>query len=160
MMLNETVLHELAEWRPAGGRQTLNLSDKASGWALAITADRNDELGCLAWELSFQRSGKAPAGHDLAGWAQRVADRVTGLLEPLKVVEVDCLRREALLRSNEPAQRQDRILYYEVLLKNNNQATVHRYKGFPLSTGRREQVAFALTHEALAKLAADLTADQ
>jgi hypothetical protein len=159
-MLNETVLQKLADWRPSGERQTLNLPGVASGWALAVTAERNDELGCLAWELNFQRTGPAAAAANLAGWAQRVAERVTGLLEPLKVVEVDSLRQEALLRSNEPAHRQDRLFYYEVLLKNDSQASVRRFKASPLGGERREQVAFALTHEALAKLAVDLTADE
>jgi hypothetical protein len=159
-MLDETVLQKLADWRPSGERQTLNLPGAAPGWALAVTADRNDELGCLAWELGFQRTGPAASQPSLAGWAQRVAERVTGLLEPLKVVEVDTLRQEALLRSKEPSHRQDKLFYYEVLLKNDSQASIRRFKASEQGSERREQVAFALTHEALAKLAIDLTTDQ
>src|SRR5262249_22519771 len=101
----------------------------------------------------------APAGNSLSAWAERVAGRVTGLLEPLKVVEVDAERGEALLRSDQPTQRGEKLFYYEVLLQNTTAASVRRYRALP-GNGRREQVAFALTKEALAKFVADLAADQ
>jgi hypothetical protein len=158
MNLNETVLQKLAEWRPAAGRQTLNLPDAGSGWAVALTVDRHDELGSLVWELTLRRNSVAAASAaGLADWAQAAADRVTGLLEPLKVVEVDVQRQEALLRSDEPAHRGEKLLYYEVLLSGAIQAAVRRYQAAQ-GNGKREQVAFALTNEALAKLAADLAA--
>jgi hypothetical protein len=160
MTLNDTALQKLADWRPSAGRQTLNLPDQGSGWAVAVTADRHDELGSLVWEVTLQRAAPAAAAATLSGWAQRVADRVTGLLEPLKVVEIDAQRGEALLRSDEPAQRADRLLYYEALLQNTTRATVRRYQGSHQAGGRREQVPFALTNEALAKLIADLGADR
>jgi hypothetical protein len=158
MTLNETVLQKLAEWRPSGGRQTLTLPDEGSGWAVALTADRHDELGSLVWELGLQRTA-ALAGDDkgLADWAYRVAERVTGLLEPLKVVEIDVQRNEAILRSQEPAQRGEKLFYYEVLLRHTNQASVRRFQAAQNGNGKREQVTFALTNEAVAKLVTDLT---
>jgi hypothetical protein len=159
MTLDETLQPKLAEWRPAAGRQTLTVPDGGSGWAVSLTADRHDELGCLVWEMTLRRV--APGGGDLGAWAARAAERVTGLLEPLKVVEVDVQLNKALLRSNEPARRpQGALFYYEVLLQGTTAATVRRYQGNAPGNGRREQVAFALTHEALAKLARDLTADK
>jgi hypothetical protein len=157
MILDETVLQKLAEWEPPAGRQTLHLTT-ASGWSLALTADRHDQLGSLAWELALRRQGPAPAGKGVADWARCVAERVTGLLEPLKVVEVDAERNEALLRSQDPAQRGEKLFYYEVLLKGTSTAAVRRYQALP-GNGKREQVTFALTNEALAKLVADLTAE-
>jgi hypothetical protein len=44
-----------------------------------------------------------------------------------------------------------------VLLYGTAAATVRRYQASHEAGARREQVAFALTHEALAKLAGDLT---
>lgn len=159
MTLDEKVLQRVAEWRPPAGRQTLHLPDAGSGWSLALTADRNDELGSLAWELTLRRSAPQ-AGLTLADWAHRVAGRVTGLLEPLKVVEIDPQRQEALVRSTGPTQRGDRLFYYEVLLKGTREAEVRRFRASSQPGERREQVAFALTHEALAKLVADVTADR
>jgi hypothetical protein len=81
-------------------------------------------------------------------------------LEPLKVVEVDAVKGEALLRSSEPAQRGDKLFYYEVLLKGTHAAQVRRYQALAEGIGRREQVAFALTQEALTKLVGDLAGDE
>jgi hypothetical protein len=158
MTLENTVLQKLAEWPPASGRRTLNLPAEGS-WAVAVTADRHDELGCLLWELNLHRGGPAPAGSTLSAWAERVAGRATGLLEPLKVVEVDAERGEALLRSDQPTQRGEKLYYYEVLLKNTKAALVRRFQALP-GNGRRDQVPFALTNEVLAKFVADLAADQ
>jgi hypothetical protein len=87
--------------------------------------------------------------------ADRVARRVTGLTEPLRIIEVDAGRNEALLRSGTPAVRGNDICYYELLLKGEWSATLRRYKS-PRTGGRREPVPFALTHETIAKLAVDL----
>ena len=159
MTLDETVLRKLAEWHPPrGSRQTLAVPDEGSGWAVALTIERHDDLSSALWELSLQRVAAAKAATRLPDWANRVAGRVTGLLEPLRVLEVDVQRDEALLRSNEPARRSDELFYYEVLLKGTRRATVIRYQATP-EGGRREQIPFTLTHEALAKFVADLAAD-
>jgi hypothetical protein len=160
MTLNERILQKLADWQPTpGSRQTLAVADEEAGWALNLAADRHDELGTAVWEMTLQRRTAPPAraADDLKNWATRAAGRVSGLLETLRVVEVDVQRDEALLRSTEPTRRGGMPYYYEVLLKGLQQATVRRYHGSP--EGRREQVAFLLTHEALAKFAADLAAE-
>jgi hypothetical protein len=125
---------------------------------VTLTADRADQLGCLVWELELRKN--VPAASDFAAlqaWAARVAERATGLLELLKVVEVDAARAEALLRSESPVSRGEQVKYYEVVLAGSGNALLRRYQAPRQGTGKREQVAFALTHEALAKLAFDLT---
>jgi hypothetical protein len=154
MTLANTLLEKLADYRPEG-RQSLVVP--GDPWAVTLTTDRADQLGCLVWELALRRS--APAAAPLQKWAERVAGRVTGLLESLQLLEVDTLRDEALLRSDEPAQRGDRLYYYELLLRGRGEAVLRRYHAGHGGPGRREQVAFALTHEALAKVVGDLTAD-
>jgi hypothetical protein len=109
--------------------------------------------------MSLARSAQAPAGRvDLKGWAEAIEGRHTGLLEPLKVIEIDPLRNEGLLRSTTAARRGDSLFYYEILLKGTRSALVRRYQAKQAGTRSREQVAFTLTHEALAKLAGELTA--
>jgi hypothetical protein len=159
MTLNETVLQKLADWSgPRDGRQILAVADEGSGWAVNLTADRHDDLSCALWEMSLQRTRLPAAGDSLSAWAGRVAERVSGLLEALSVLEVDTQRDEALLRSSPPSQRGNELYYYEVRLRGLTQAMVRRYHASH-NKGRREQVAFALTHEALAKFATDLAAD-
>src|SRR5437588_11355779 len=118
MTLENTLLQKLGEWKPPGGRQTLTLPDADAGWTVSLTVERQDELSCQLWEMTVVRTLPPPATADaLRSWADRAAGRVTGLLEPLKVVEVDVTRREALLRSDEPAQRGPGLFYYDVLLQ-------------------------------------------
>ncbi|HET6573226.1 MAG TPA: hypothetical protein VFG68_06465 [Fimbriiglobus sp.] len=156
MTLAETLQGRLAEWRPAGeGRHSWSETFPESGWAVGLAADRTDTVGCLVWELSLARTDAAPDGLTLKGWADGIAARVSGLREDLKVLEVDDVRQEALLRSDGPTVKGDDRLYYEVHLRGLSHATVRRYRGSRAGT-RREQVAFALTHEVLAKLAEDL----
>jgi hypothetical protein len=156
MTLNEALLEKLADWRCDSGRQTLTVAHPESGWTAAVTADCADRVGCGVWEFTLTRPGAAPEA-DLRGRAKRVAARVTGLLEPLRLVEVDAGHDAALLRSAAPKRRGDDLYYYEVELKS-GAAGVRRYQGS--TTGAtRQQIAFPLTHEALAKLAGDLTAD-
>lgn len=160
MTLNETLLAKLAEWRPGRGRQTLNIAD--AGWTVSLTADRADELGCLVWEMTLRRSEPLPGGDAAAlrAWGDRVASRSRGLLETLKVIEVDAERDEAILRSDAPTAKADDRFYYEVHLKGTGVANVRRYRGSLAATGKREQISFALTHEALARLGTDLTAEK
>ncbi len=153
MTLENTLAERLSEWRPAAGRQDLHVS--ADGWAATVTADRSDVLGCLVWELNLRRDGTQSA--NVAAWSSAVAERVTGLMEPLRVVEIDTARDEAQLRSEAPMQRGDKRFYYELLLRGNPTAALRRFQVVN-GNGKREQVAFALTHEVLAKLAGDIAA--
>ena len=102
------------------------MTDEAGGWAVTLEADRCDQVGCLAWELTVRLNAPPAAG--LQAWADGIAGRVTGLLEPLRVVEVDGLRREAQLRSEQPGRRADQLFYYEVLVREPGLVTVRRYQ--------------------------------
>jgi hypothetical protein len=158
MTLDETVLRKLADWRPGrGSRQILAVPDEGSGWAATLTVDRHEELSSAFWEVSLQRVAEVRGEVTLESWAKGIGSRVTGLLEPLQILEIDVERNEALLRSNEPTRRSADLFYYEVLLKGTQAASVRRYRGNP-GGGHREQVAFVLTHEVVAKLVADLAA--
>jgi hypothetical protein len=71
---------------------------------------------------------------------------------------VDALRLEALLRSDGPAKRGEDVFYYELKLQANNTMTLRRYHAFTAPGNKREQVAFTLTHDAIAKVVNDMTA--
>jgi hypothetical protein len=155
MTLADALRAKLADWPPAAGRQNLSHTDPAAGWAVAVAADRTDSIGCLAWEIAATRTGPAPAGDTVRAWAGRVADTATGLLEPLRLLEVDASRDEAVVRSDGPAVAGDAVRYYEVHLYGTARATVRRYEASKSKPGRT-QVPFAVTHEAVAKLVGDL----
>jgi hypothetical protein len=156
MNLAESLLPKLSEWQPAGaGRHSFGATLPEAGWAVQLTTDKADSLSCLVWELSLTRTGAAPEGLTLKAWAEGVARRVTGLLEPLKLLEVDAARAEAVLRSEAPAKKGEQLAYYEVRLYGTDRATVRRFQASRTASAR-DQVAFALTHEVLAKLAGDI----
>jgi len=159
MNLAETVLQKVANWRPAGDkRHALLIPDGGSGWAVELQADRCDELGCRVWEITLRRTRKTEVqALTLQAWADRAAKRVTGLLEGLRVVEVDSGRNEALLRSSTPARREDMISYFEIILGGTKSATLRRYRAYQEPGHCREQISFPITHEAFAKVVTDLT---
>jgi hypothetical protein len=155
MTLAETLPQSLAKWRPfSTGRQSFAEPD-VNGWSLELTAERNDSVGTLLWDVTLTRNEgtPAPAASD---WAAAIAARATGLLEPLTVHEVDAGRGEAVLRSSRPARRGNQLFWYEVRLFGGDRAVLRRFQSSHSPGNRPQAVAFALTHEAIAKLAADL----
>lgn len=154
MTLSESLLPKLSEWRPAGtGRHSM--THNANGRTVTLTADKADSLSCLVWELAVAPTETMTVL--LRDWAAAVATRATGLVEPLTVHEIDTGRGEAVLRSTAPTAKGAALAYYEVNLHADGRAVVRRYHGLKAAAGR-EQVAFALTHEVLAKLAEDVAA--
>ena len=157
MTLAEQIRPKLSDWRPAGdGRHTWAETVPDHGWAVRLTVDKADTIGCLVWELGVTRTAEPPSGFAIRDWAERIATRSTGLTEPLTVHEIDESRGEAILRSATPARQGDVRVYYEVRLNGQTTATLHRYQVGTTPGDRREQVAFALSHEVLAKVAGDL----
>ncbi len=152
-MNRNVILEKLANWRPDNGRDTLEASD--DGWNVAVTADCVDVVGCRLWELSLRRTAEAPAV-DVKTRAEQICARVTGLLEPLRLVEVDAPRHTALLRSEQPGQVGDERFYYEVLVNGDGGSVLRRYQTPREGQPRRQQVPYTLTHEALGKLVGDL----
>ena len=156
MTLAEALLAKLAKWRPDSGRQTLDVAHPESGWAVAVESGHVELLGGRLWDVSV-RPLRPAASADLRARAEQVAARVTGLLEPLRLVEVDDARGLAQLRSDKPGNWGDGQFYYEVLLQADGGTNVRRYQAPAADQPRRQQVPFTLTHEALAKLVSDLT---
>jgi hypothetical protein len=147
MTLDDLLLRKAAKWRPQG-RQDLTVSE--AGRTATLAADHVDETGARLWELTL--TGPAPA--DLKARGLAVAARVTGLLEPLSLYEADA--DTVLLRSETPARRDNRKIWYEVRLGADGGVNLRRYEAE--GTAPRVQKAFPLTHEAIAKFVADVVA--
>jgi hypothetical protein len=156
MKLAEKLLPKLSDWQPAGvGRHSWSTDIADAGWNLHLAADRADSLSCLVWELTLTRTAEAPSGLTLKAWAEGIVSRVGGLLEDLKIYEIDPVANEAVLRSDAPSTRGEKLAYYEVKLHGVGRAVVRRFAAGKSKPGR-EQVAFALTHEVLVHLAEDV----
>lgn len=155
MTLAESLEPRLSNWKPAA-RETWQEGFAEVGWDVSLTADHNDVVGTMAWELTLARTAAAPAGLTVKAWAEGIAARSSGLMEPIKLLEADPTRDEAILRSVSPSKKGDHVAYYEIRLHGTTKATVQRYQANRKAGTKREQVAFAVTHEALMKLVNDI----
>jgi hypothetical protein len=158
MNLAETLLEKLSEWRPAGeDRPSASFSLPEHGWTVRLDAERVDTVGCVLNEIEAVRDvAVADDAKAIEAHARQVAGRVTGLLESLRLVEVDRARNIALLRSDEPKAKGDDVRYYEVRFQGLNRVSVQRFTASKHSPARREAMTFALTHEVVAHLVEDL----
>ena len=150
MTLENTLRQQLSNPEPGG------FHFHAGGWNVTFSADKADSLSCALKELTLDRN--APIQEELHAWATRIAERVTGLLEPLSLVEVDQPLGKALLRSQTPSVRDGKSHYYELLLERTGRTSAHlrRYAADRNGGEKREAVPFVLTHDAIVKLVTDI----
>jgi hypothetical protein len=154
MTLENQLLQKLADWRPDSSSNRLTVDDTGSGWRVTVQADTVDTVGCRLREVGLARLTPLENPVPLVDRANGVAARVTGLLEPLRLVETDSQRGVAQLRSDVPAAKDEALNYYEVLLHDHGGPNVARYEA---SQGKsRQAIPFTLTHDALGKLVRDL----
>ncbi len=93
----------------------------------------------------------------LRAWADRLSARVTYLMEPLVVVELDPVAGEAELRSHAPTARGEMKSYYEIRLNKSGVLGLSRVV-FDEATRRRRPAPCQLTREVLERLTDDLVA--
>jgi len=148
---------KLSETPAADERHEIAVTDEASGWSVYLTAERHDKWTTVAWEMTVRRGASAGshAASALAAWAQRIVEKATGLLETLRVIEIDSAHDRALIRSAAPTDSDESLAYYEIILQGTPSALIRRYEGSHTG-GKRTQVPFVLTNEVLAKFAGDL----
>jgi hypothetical protein len=158
MKLSENLLRKLGEQRPTSPGREITHQDEASGWTVALTAEQADALSCRLRDLTVRPTnpGTPLDGKALRQKAEAIAEKVTGLMEPLRLVECDETRREAILRSDEPAQRGDTRSHYELRVDGQRKATLRRYQAEREPAAKRVQTPFTLTHEVLGHLVDDL----
>lgn len=154
MTLDDTLRTSLAELPDEPTAFSLELGV----WTVRLTVERHDVLGCLLGDVRLRRA--TPVNGDAKQWAARLAQRVTGLLEPLKLHEIETSRNLTVLRSQAPTSRGDALQYFELELQGLTELSLRRYQGFIEPGKKREPIAFALTYEGLAKLLADLSTEK
>lgn len=144
-----------------------NLTDPAQGsagtvsasdgpWTASANTPHRDKVGAEIDEITVERS--APGPGSVKSWADSYAGGNTGLLEPLKVQEVDSGLDQAVIRSSPPAKHDGNTDYYEVKMHGTQKASVKRYRAG--EKGQRESIPFALTHDSIGKVVDGLTGSQ
>lgn len=144
----------------AGAGISVPLPAAATEGAHTLTLDLETAspvgLSCRAVTFRVDRDG--PLAIDaVRAWGDRIAARVTYLMEPLALIEADAQASEALLRSREPGRRPGRRVYYEARLHTDGHLTLGRVQ-FDETTRQRQPLPCQLTIETLERLADDLVA--
>jgi hypothetical protein len=117
-----------------------------------------DTVGLALQSLEFATTNPREWSSDaLKGWGERFAGRVTYLMEPLKVLEVDAHGGEVQVRSQAPTPRDAARGYYEVRLFRTGGLRMERFI-FDEATRQRRATPFQLTREVLERLADDIAA--
>lgn len=158
MKTADTLIHQLADGEILKTNQgRLEFVAGASRWTLSCDSESLDSVGGRFRKVRLDRSLGAPS-QSLDARAAITANRLTGMLESIKLVEVDQQGRIAQLRSSVPAIRGTARHYYELQIQDANAITLERFQ-FDSAAGKREAIPFTLTYDALAKLVDDLTND-
>jgi ribosomal protein S18 acetylase RimI-like enzyme len=134
----------------------LVIEDDAHHLVLHLTA--SGPVGLAFGSLDF----KSTAGRDstpasLKTWGDRIAARVTYLMEPLVVLEQDRLAGEVEIRSHAPTIRGDNRAFYTIRI--GAEGTLHLARtAFDESTRRRRPIDCMMTREVLERLVDDVIA--
>jgi hypothetical protein len=117
-----------------------------------------DTVGVAFSSFEFATSGRAEwSSNALNDWGSRLASRITYLMEPLKVLEIDSGGGEVQIRSQSPTTRNAERGYYEMRLFRQGLLRMKRYT-FEETTRQRHESHCKLTREVLERLADDIAA--
>jgi hypothetical protein len=144
--------------RPDNGALPCDVSadDGPSRLTLHVTA--SGPVGLAFDTLDFASSSKDRwTADDLRAWGERIASRVTYLMEPLVVLEQDKVGGEVELRSHAPTSRGDQRTYFEARLAPGGSLRLERI-AVDEATRRRRPASCQMTREVLERLADDLVA--
>jgi len=116
-----------------------------------------DAIGCSFQTLGYSTDKLAGATlDDLKSISEGLTGKLTYLLEPIGLVEVDQDRAAVQLRSNPPQKGEDSTSYYELMVRRGGDITLSRYEKRP---GLMRQIVPAnITREVLQRLAEDFVA--
>lgn len=117
-----------------------------------------DSVGLAFSSLQFATRDRGEwSSEALREWGDRLAGRVTYLMEPLKVLEVDAQGGEVQLRSESPTARDEQRAFYEVRLYRSGALKMER-RTYDAASRRRQSTPCRLTREVLERLGDDIVA--
>lgn len=154
MTLSRKIADALDRHGPYAGA----VSAEYEGNLLGLDIREGGPVGLAVDALSFQparREGWAPEA--LKGWGDQLVARLSYLMEPIRVVEVDREAAEVQLRSATPTPRDGGRSYYEITLKETGALALRRWR-FDEADRRREAIPCQFTREVVERLADDLVA--
>jgi hypothetical protein len=134
----------------------LSVDDGPHRLRLHLTA--GGSIGLAFDALEFRTSARDDWSIDaLKAWGDRLAARLTYLMEPVAVLEADPIGGQIALRSQVPTPRQGQHSYYEIRLGRGGTLHFGRVR-FDEALRRRQPASCQMTREVLERLADDLVA--
>ena len=144
--------------RPDSGGLPCDVTAEDGPHRITLHLTAAGAVGLAFSALDFTTSARAEWTPDaLKAWGDRLAARVTYLLEPLVVLEHDVERGEVELRSQSPTPRSHARAYYEVRLGRAGVLRLSRV-AFDETTRQRRASDCQMTREVLERLADDIVA--
>jgi hypothetical protein len=135
---------------------TVSVDDGPNRLTLDLTA--LDAVGVAFDTFEFTATDRADwTSEALNAWGERLAKRVTYLMEPLRVIEIDAGGGEVQVRSDVPTPRADARGYYEVRLNRQGTCRLERYV-YDEADRKRRRTPCHLTLEVVERLADDVAA--
>jgi hypothetical protein len=132
------------------------IEDGAHRLVLHLTA--SGPVGLAFSALDFATTARPEwTPESLKAWGDRIAARVTYLMEPLIVQEQDALAGDVEIRSHAPTTRGNRRAFYEVRIGRAGALRLARVS-FDESTRRRSAIDCMMTREVLERLIDDIIA--
>jgi hypothetical protein len=155
MSLKAAIDAELNRLTILGGKGRLEVQAGAGQCSAEIL--RCDTIGCLVDELIYETPLLANATIDeLKALSSALTTRLTYLLEPIGMTEVDADSAAVQLRSSPPHKDDDGTSYYELLIRRGGAISLRRYRA---RKGQlRERIPAELTRQVLGRLADDFAA--
>jgi hypothetical protein len=135
---------------------TVTVEDNPSRLTLNLTA--LDSVGLAFSTVEYANTSRTEwSSEALKEWGDRLSKKVSYLMEPLKVLEVNDSGGEVQMRSQSPTPRDDQRAYYEMRLFRSGTLRMERFV-FDDATRHRRQIPCQLTRETLERLADDIAA--
>ncbi|MDR3622134.1 MAG: hypothetical protein P4L85_22480 [Paludisphaera borealis] len=135
---------------------TITVDEGPNRITLDITA--LDAVGVAFDTLEFAATDRTDwSSSALNAWGDQLAKRVTYLMEPLRVLEIDAGGGEVQIRSAAPTPRADARGFYEVRLNRGGTCRLERYV-YDESDRKRRRTPCHLTREVVERLADDIAA--
>lgn len=129
---------------------------------VAITLEAYDRFSVMlrSLEVAYDNLMPQTQPHHLSEQANRIAQRLTYLEEPLALLELDSETKLAQLRSAPPHQEGETLTYWELLLwtEPHPRAKLTRYRWTP-GQAERELVVYPATFAMVGRIAQDLAAN-
>jgi hypothetical protein len=157
MTLSQKIAAAL-EAQPAAGALPCALTVATEAHRLTIQLIAAGPVGLAFDTLEFATLARTDwTPEALRDWGNRIAARLTYLMEPLVVLEHDQLGGEVELRSQPPTARSAQRSYYEARLSRQGTLRLSRV-AFDEATRQRRPISCQMTIEVLERLADDLVA--